>query len=81
METTLYRMRLPDVTRTKVYVFLPESRVFRIFDNRPLVLGYSISGLKIRRNRVEKTTDYPSQSLKFPLYDVTDSSDVHIDGP
>jgi hypothetical protein len=58
-----------------------EDNVFRVFDDRPLVKAYSVDGMTIRNNRIERTADYPP--LPVPAgakaFDITESSNIRIE--
>ena len=57
-----------------------ENNTFRIFDEVPLVHGYSIDGLFFHHNRTIKTTAYPNLRGGGKAIEITDSVNVQIEG-
>jgi hypothetical protein len=57
---------------------LIEDNVFRIFDQAPLMLGYSLDGVIIRNNRTETTTAYPAKGVPTPRFDIVSSEHITI---
>ena len=53
-----------------------EDNLFRVFDSGRIVLAYSVDGLTIRKNRIERTTEYPPARPAAEPYDIKDSSNV-----
>ena len=52
-----------------------------MFDTTTVVLAYSVGGLTVRNNRHEETTTYPGKGQRMKRFDITDSSDVHVEDP
>jgi hypothetical protein len=57
-----------------------EENVFRVFDQTRLVLAYSVDGLIVRNNRIERTSAYPARKEDYPPFDITNSDRVNITG-
>ncbi len=55
-----------------------EDNLFRIFDGGRIVMAYSVDGITIRKNRIERTTDYPPARPAAEPFDIKDSSQVAI---
>ena len=55
---------------------LIEDNRFRTFGSGPLVQMYSVDGLTIRNNRLEKTEAYPSRPGNAQPFDIVDSDNV-----
>jgi Right handed beta helix region len=58
---------------------LIENNQFRVFDRGPLVSVYSVDGLTIQGNRVERTTAYPARPRDENPFDITNSVNVKIE--
>lgn len=58
-----------------------EDNLFRMFDQGPIVLAYSVDGMTIRNNRIERTAAYPARSETGSQFDVTNSDHVSIEEP
>jgi hypothetical protein len=58
---------------------LIEGNRFEAFDHHSLISMYSIDGLMIRRNTIIQTSAYPPRPGEKPVFDIFDSSNVHID--
>jgi len=55
-----------------------EENVFAGFDGR-LIRGYSLDGVTIAHNRIERTSTYPQANLEAPPFAFTDSEHIVID--
>jgi nitrous oxidase accessory protein NosD len=55
-----------------------EGNKFRVFDDGPIVFAYSIDGLTIRNNRIEKTDAYPPRELRSKRFDISHCDRVAI---
>jgi hypothetical protein len=56
-----------------------EDNLFRFFSPGPIVSVYSVDGITIRRNRYERTTDYPTQGAAAKRFDIVNSDRVTIE--
>jgi len=53
-----------------------EDNLFRVFDSGRIVLAYSVDGLTIRNNKIERTTEYKPARPALEPFDIKDSSRV-----
>ncbi|MBN9662153.1 MAG: right-handed parallel beta-helix repeat-containing protein [Acidobacteria bacterium] len=57
-----------------------EENLFRQFDTNPIISAYCVDGLKVRKNRMEKSTAYPARNPGAKPFEITDSVHVEIEG-
>lgn len=57
-----------------------EDNQFELIGGRPVASVYSVDGLTIIGNSIVRTTAYPTVSKEISTFDVTDSSNVRIEG-
>ena len=55
------------------------NNVFNVFDPR-LLNGYSVKGLSFTNNKINNTDAYPNKFAGAKRFDLTDCSDLKIDG-
>ncbi|MGJ5819748.1 alpha-1,3-galactosidase-related protein [Paludibaculum fermentans] len=56
-----------------------EENLFRQFDTNPIVSAYCVDGLKVRKNRIEKSTAYPARNPGAKPFEISDSVNVQIE--
>ena len=61
---------------------LVEDNLFRVFGPQPLLLIYSVNGLRFLGNRLERTHEYPAVATEDGgLFQITDSDRVDVENP
>ena len=55
-----------------------EDNLFKVFDGGRIVLAYSVDGLTIHKNKIERTTEYPPSRPALEPFDIKDSNNVSL---